>query len=356
MAGIERSTELTPRGRVLLWLAALAGGAAWLGGESSARLAAALLVGPLVIDFLARQRHLRTVSIEVAPRRTVAGVQYEESLQLRHAGRRPLRECQVHEQRTMRTEAPALLPELCGGVNHRLRIRQRSTYRSHLLERVFVLSSCWPLGLFRTSVALKVSGELITEPARVPLTAEIVHAVAATEAQATVSTLAGPEFHSLREHQLDEDARAVHALRSASRGTLVRTIHQGRMPRSVGIVLDLRRPPGRPLGQGSRRFEWSLGACAALLTLLRARAAEALVLVLGEEPISLLVQSPQQERELLTLLAEAGPSAHRPLPPDLLRKVQKLPHCFWIPAGSYLAAPEFAAMPGTVTLVGSDLE
>jgi hypothetical protein len=36
--------------------------------------------------------------------------------------------------------------------------------------------------------------------------------------------------------------------------------------------------------------------------------------------------------------------------------LRHLKHCYWIPAGSYLAAPEFAAMPGEVTLVGGDFE
>jgi uncharacterized protein (DUF58 family) len=275
---------------------------------------------------------------------------------MRHAGRRALRECLLHEPKTMRTEPPALLPELRAGTSQRVALRQRSGHRSHLLERVFLLSSTWPLGLFKTTVITKVPGDLITEPARVPLTAEIVHAVSATEATAATAPLAGPEFHSLREHQPDEDARQVHALRSAATGVLVRTLHQGRMPRSVGIVLDLRRPPGRPLSRGNRRLEWSLGACAALLLLLRSRSAEALVLVLGEDSAVLPIQSPQQERELLTLLAEAGPSPHQALAPELFLRLRHLPHCFWIPAGSYFAAPEFAAMPGTVTLVGSDLE
>jgi hypothetical protein len=353
---VTSRVELTMRGKVLAWLAALAGGAAWLGGDASARLAAALVAAPLLVDLLHRQRHLRSVTIEVAPRRTIAGVLFLETLVLRHAGRRPLRECLLSEPKTMRTEPPALLTEVPSGGSGRISVQQRSLHRSHLLERVFLLSSSWPLGMWKTTAVVKVPAELITEPARVPLTAEVVHAVGATEALAAATLLPGPEFHSLREHLPGEDARAVHALRSAAHGVLVRTVQQGRMPRSVGIVLDLRRPPGRPLAQGSRRLEWSLGACSSLMLTLRARAAEVRVLVLGEEPADLLVQSPQQERELLTLLAEAGPSPHRPLPPQLFSQVQRLPHCFWIPAGSYLAAPEFAAMPGVVTLVGGDIE
>jgi len=121
-------------------------------------------------------------------------------------------------------------------------------------------------------------------------------------------------------------------------------------------VVDLRRPPRRPLHGGNRRFEWSLGACATLLHLLRQHGAAARVLVLAEEPADLLVRGPAQEIDLLTLLAEAQPTAHRPVAAAAFEELQKLPHCYWIPAGSYLAAPEFAAMPGSVTLVGGELE
>ena len=41
---------------------------------------------------------------------------------------------------------------------------------------------------------------------------------------------------------------------------------------------------------------------------------------------------------------------------ELFVAIQRLEHCFWIPAGAYLASPEFAAMPGKVTLVGGEYE
>lgn len=357
MAGAGSTMELTLRGRVLAWLAALASGAAWLGGDDNARLAAAMLAAPLVVDFIAKQRRLHDTELRLGPRRTSAGAPYGESVLLTHRGRRPLRECMLAEPRTMRSEPAVLLPELRAGVPLRVDMRQRSLQRSHLVERVFVLVSHWPLGLFRTRSVVRVASDLITEPARVALHPELLRSADSTEAEAQDrSALPGPEFHSLREHQPEEDARSVHAMRSATLGTLVRRVTQGRLPRSIGIVLDLRRPPGRPLSQGIRRFEWSLGACASLLAMVRARGAEAKVLVLAAEPAELDVRGPLQEQELLTLLAEASPSPHRPLPPELFAAVQRLPHCYWIPAGAYLASPEFAAMSGNVTLVGGEFE
>jgi hypothetical protein len=349
--------ELTMRGRVVAWLAALAAGAAWLGDDPNARLAAALLTAPLLVDLVLRQRRLHATEVRVQARRCVAGAPFTETLTLVHHGNRPLREVLLREPRTMRLEAPALLPSLPPGEPVRVEVRQRSHQRSHQLERAFELVSQWPLGLLRTRAAVRIAADLVTEPARVPLRADLVRAIATHEqAPQDRSQLPGPEFHSLREHLPEEDARLVHALRSAALGTLVRRVTQGRVPQLVGIVLDLRRPPRRPLNQGLRRFEWSLGACASLLHTLRQHGAAARVLVLAEEHADLLVRGPAQELELLTLLAEAGPTAHRPVPAAQFDALRHLEHCYWIPAGSYLAAPEFAAMPGEVTLVGGDFE
>ena len=204
---------------------------------------------------------------------------------------------------------------------------------------------------------IAVAADLVTEPTRVQLSATTLHAIAEREAAPRDrTTLPGPEFHSLREHQPGEDARAVHALRSASLGTLVQRVTRGRMPRTVGVVLDLRRPPGRHLGHGNRRFEWSLGAAATLVTLLRSRAAEVDVLVLDAEPTRLLVQGPGQECDFLTLLAEASPAPHCAVLPAAFEHLQRLEHCYWIPAGAYLAEREYESMAGTVTIVGGDFE
>lgn len=357
MAIPSSSVELTLRGKVVAWLTALAAGAAWLGDDDNARLAAAMLAAPLVVDFVAKQRRLHHTEVQVAARRTVVGALFVEQLTLVHRGRRPARECLLSEPRTMRSEPPVLLPMLPPDAPVRVGIRGRSLQRSHVLERVFVLMSVWPLALFRTRAVVTVAADFVTEPARVPLSAEIVQAIAEQQAAPRDRTMAtGLEFHSLREHQPNEDARGVHALRSAAIGTLVRRVTRGRLPHTVGLVLDLRRPPGRPLQHGTRRFEWSLGACAALVAHLRQRAAQVRVLVVAAEPAQFLVHGPAQEHDLLTLLAEAGPTPHHPLAPDLLDELLRLEHCFWIPAGAYTASPEIAALPRTVTIVGGEFE
>jgi uncharacterized protein (DUF58 family) len=357
MAAANASTELTLRGRVVAWLGALAAGAAWLGDDANARLAAALLTAPLVVDFAAKPRRLQRTAIRVLPRRTAAGATFTEHVELEHAGRWPLRECLITEPRTMRTEQSALLPTLLPGAPVDVEVRQRSLQRSHVHERVFLLSCLWPLGLFRTRAVVPVTAELVTEPARVPLPADVVRATASTEAAPRErSHLEGPEFHSLREHQPEEDARTVHALRSAALGTLVRRVLHGRMPRRVGIVLDLRRPPRATTSHGMRRFEWSLGACASLVRSLLAHGAELRVLVLGSPTPELEIHGPAQEVNLLTLLAGASPAPHQALAPGVLAAVQDLDHCYWIPAGSWFGANEAAGLPRVVTVVGGDVE
>ncbi len=355
MATSTRSIEFTLSGRVVAWLAGLATGAAWIGDNANARLAAAMLVAPLLVDFLLKPRRLHETRIRLAPRRTVAGAAFTERLVVEHAGRLPLRECLVAEPRTMRTEPPALLVTLRAGTPGHVSYRARSLQRSHIVERVFVLMSMWPLGMFRARAIVAVAADLVTEPPRIPLSVEVVRAIAERQAAHVGSApLPGADFHSLREHLPEEDARAVHALRSASLGTLVRRVTQGQLPHTAGLVLDLRRPPGRPLHQGARRFEWSLAACASLVAELRRRAARVIVLVIDAEPVSFTVQGPAQETDLLTLLSEATPAAHHPLRPDVFDALRRLEHCFWIPAGAYMASPEVAAMPGVVTVVGGD--
>lgn len=357
MATSSTILELTLRGRVLACLCAAAAGAAWLGEDPNARVAAAMLAAPLLIDFLTKPRRLHETEVRVGPRRTAAGAPFNEHLTLVNTGRSPVRECLLLEPRTMRLDPPTLIPAMQPGVPQRVSARGRSLQRSHVLERVFLLVTTWPLGLFRVRAVVAIAADLVTEPARVQLATNIEHAIAEREAAPRDRTrLPGPEFHSLREHQPGEDARAVHALRSAALGTLVQRVTRGRMPRTVGMVLDLRRPPGRQLGHGNRRFEWSLGAAATLVNLLRSRAAEVDVLVIDSEPTRLLVRGPGQESDFLTMLAEASPTPHSPVDPANFEHLRRLEYCYWIPAGAFLATREHESIAGTVHIVGGDFE
>lgn len=355
MVASQSTIELTLRGRVLAWLAALATAAAWLGEDPNARVAAALLAAPLVVDFALKQRRLHTTAIHLGARRTSVGAPFTEHVTLLHQGGRTVRDCLFAEPRTMRTEPPLLLATLQPGAPLRVSYRARSNARSHVVERVFVLGSGWPLGLFRVRAVVAAAADLVTEPARVRLNAEVLSCIAEREAAPQDrSRLSGHDFHSLREHQPEEDARGVHALRSAALGTLVRRVTRGRMPRTVGLVLDLRRPPGRTMDGGRRRLEWSLGACATLVSSLRARGAEIDVVVIDGEPHRRLVQGPARELALMTLLAEATPVPHTALPAAIVQELARHEHCYWIPAGSYLAAADQAHLP-SVRVVGGEV-
>ena len=244
-----------------------------------------------------------------------------------------------------------------GASPQRVELRQRSTVRSHVLEHEDPLESQWPLGMFATRSVVSAEAELITEPARVPLRAEVLDAASEAEiAPVERSQLPGPEFYALREHGIDEDARGVHALRSAALGTLVRRVTRGRMPRTVGVVLDLRRAPGTPRGHGLRRCEWSLGACATLTEELHRRGAEIRVLIIDATPEILTVRGPAQLTQLCTLLSEASLARHAAVEGELLEEVGSLVHCYWIAAGGHLRAPELAALPGGATLVEEERE
>ena len=352
MATPNSSLELTPRGKIVLWLAALAGGAAWLGGDENARIAAALLAAPVVVDFVAKQRRLHFTAIHLAPRTTMAGARYTEQVSVEHRGRRPLRHCRLSEPRSMRNEPPTLLPTLTPFQAQRVELRQRSSVRSHIIERVFVLESEWPLGMFASRSVVSVAAELITEPARVTLRAEILEAGADAEtAPVDRSLLSGPEFYALREHNMDEDARAVHALRSAALGTLIRRTTRGRTPASVGIVLDLRRAPGVPRGRGRRRCEWSLGACATLVEELQRRGVRIRLLLIDSTPELLDVDGPARRTQLMTMLAEASLSPHAVVPSEVVAELDDLTHSYWIAAGGFTGAPELQMLRGDATIV-----
>jgi len=351
---VHKSMDITLRGRVLLLLVGLSLGAAWLTGDPNAQLAASLLLAPLFVDFLLKARGLEHIEVQVSHRRTEAGAPFLETVHLRHTGSsRPIHELCVSEPRTAVHQGAALIESLAPGRSIEVRLSCRSRIRSHLLERAFLLESVYPLGFLRSRVIRKVSSDLITEPARVRLPVQVLHSSQQGDPDYRDNLRPfGGEFHSLREYTHGEDARMVHALRSAAVGTLVRRVTQGHLPRQIGMVLDLRRPPGRPLRRGIRRFEWSLGACATLVDHLRSRQMALSCVVLGEESRLEELTSVLQTSEFLTFLSEATASRHRPAPDDLLRQLEACESCYWIPAGGYLDREEIAALPGEVMLLG----
>lgn len=343
MASPHKGIELTARGRVTAALAAASLLGAWLSGDGNVRLAAALLTAPLVVDLAQKARTLGAVTVQVAPRRTVAIAAFRETLQVHNGGRAVLRDLLLREQAT---HGPAtLVVELPPGGRTTAVLACHGPPRSHQLERVFTLATDWPLGLFRATATAVVATDFVAEPRRVALRLCAEPTADPQRAPHPRSHLVGDEFHALREHRPDEEARGVHALRSAAHGQLVRTVVRGRLPQRVGIVVDLRRPPGRVLHHGRNRFEWSLGACASLLDELAATGTTALVLVLGSRTVRWDVDGEAPRRGLLTLLAEVAASPHRALEPGELDELHGLTPCYWIPAGGYRVHGELPDLP-----------
>lgn len=358
MAQAGTAFELTPRGRLVAGLGLLAALAGWLGEDPHARCAAALLLAPVLLDLFCKPRHLHGMALHLPPRRTVVGAPFVERLVASPAGSwRGLRDLLVFEPRTMRGTGPACVGWLPSGKPTELLLPGRSDRRGHLLERVFVLSTCWPLGLWQARAVVTSRTDLITEPARVPLPHAVLPALGAEpRGAAELRSGRGAEFHALREHTFGDDARHVHALRSAGLGMLVQRVRDGREPREVGIVLDLRRPPGRPLAGGQRRLEWSLGATATLVEHGRRAGARVAVLVLDAHSEWRWVRTPGELQALLLLLAEAVAVPHRPLGPELFLALQRFAACWWVPAGSYLAAAEYAPFAAHVQLIDAEFD
>src|SRR5690606_39215128 len=138
-----------------------------------------------------------------------------------------LRDLRVREPRTHVLDAGgAQLPLLEPGEVASVRLVCRSPRRGRVAARSFVLRSGWPIGFFEWRASVSAAVEMLTEPARLRLPADLLRAATPREAAAAGARPDAQEFWSLREYRPGEDARAVHARRSASLGTLVRELHR----------------------------------------------------------------------------------------------------------------------------------
>ncbi len=325
---------MTPRGRVVALLISLAVGAAWLTGDPNARLAASLLVAPLLIDLALKPSQLRRIAIQASTRRTWAGAPFIQDLLVRHTGTRAQRDVTIYEPSTSTFSSAAMLTKAQPREPISLRLPGRSKRRGHAIERVWMLESLYPLGFFSVRAVAKVATELITEPARVELPVDLAHDTWAGQPDARANPRAGgSEFYALREHQLDEDARGVHAMRSASVGTLVRRVLRGQDPRQVGLVLDLRTPNGRAMARMRRGFEWALCASATLTDRAHTEGTVLQVLVVASTPLRFEVLDESSAEEFTTFLAECEPCPDRPLQDQEFAEFGDCDTTYWLSAG-----------------------
>lgn len=334
MAAPGQSLELTARGRTLGMLALMAAVGAWISGDPVARLAASMLLGPLLVDLACKPWSLGRIAISFRPRRAVAGIPFNETLTIEHPGLRPVREALLSEPRTMRSASLALVDRLRPRSRTEVELACRATARGHLVERVVLAASGWPFGLFRVRAVLTTAADLVIEPARIALSPEVLHALADRESAWTPHRrLPGDEFHALREYRDGDDARSVHARRSAALGTIVCRVNIGRQPRDFGLVIDLRRPAAAAVRTSPQHTERGLGLAASLLDALRPDSNRLHVVVIGSRAVPIAVDGEAARTKLLTLLAEAGTSPHRSTEAGAFDSLRGAETIFWIPAG-----------------------
>lgn len=346
---------LTHRGRVLGSMLLMATVAAVWTGDPHTRLATALLLGPLVADWIATPRNLGRVRLRVPPRRVPAMAPFREQVRLElPPGFGSLRDLQLREPATQGfRDGWGWLGILEGGPGgDTLALRARSRVRGHQLERVLALSSSFPLGLVRGRAVHRIPAELITEPSRVALPPGLLQRFNPLRPEPEDARKGpGGDFHSLREYQSGEDARSVHPLRSAATGTLVRRVLRGDPPTEWDLVLDLRLSPERVYRKRGpdevilprhvwQAFEWQVSACATLLDGIRSEHQRGRLWVLDDERVQELpLDGDENIRRALAHLAIVAPSRWSPI----ATRLSELGHrpCIWIPAGGATSAAEW---------------
>lgn len=354
---MQTSLGPTYRGRVLLLLGFLAALAALLSGDSSVRLAAAVLLAPFVVDLAWGGTQLPALKLLISRRRTQAGAPFQETLILQSASStRGVSDLYLREPRTETYAGGVFIPRLAAGRQSTLPMPARTRTRGRFPQRVLVAVSSHPLGLFRRTAVLRCNSEMVSEPARVHLPSHVLEALERPQVEATSRDERGDdEFHHMREYSAGEDARLVHALRSASSGLLVRRVLRNQQHPEACIVLDLRRAPGRSPRLGSRRLEWSLGATAHLVDRMCARSTVITVLVLGREEHTITIRNDSEAEDFLGLLAEARSTPHWQVSPETLERMGHIQQCLWVPAGGFMATKDRAAIGDPVLVTGWEM-
>lgn len=343
---MNTNLEVTYRGRVLLLLGVLATFAAWINKGSSAQLASAILVAPILVDLIWGGLQLPAMRLIMRRRRTENGAPFTELFTLQNLSpSRSVVDLHVREPRIDTYAGGLYIHHLGPGQAEALRVPARTRARGRVYTRSVVAVSSYPLGLIRRSTVLRAETELVSEPSRMPLPNHVMHALERdTHEETSLKASGESEFHSLREYAIGEDARFVHAMRSAATGTLVRRVMHNQQHHEACLILDMRRPPGRSIRVGSRRLEWSLGATATVVDEMRLRAASLTCLVIGDRDERWVLNSSERAEDFLAHLSEARPVTHRPLRQDFLDAAQRFDTCLWVPAGGFKASTDRESM------------
>lgn len=340
------SLDLTPLGRAVVVLASLALGAAWTTGSEPARLAACLLIAPLLVDWVCKLRRFAGVSVVVGPRRTRAGSLLLERARLTNSGRRALWQVYLRENGQVLASVRGQgvhVEYVPPGGEREVELSVRARGRDVAPMRAFVLSTTAPLGLVQLTTTVVTAAPVVSEPARVRLPAFVARQ--GDEGAAALAHARGQDeetFYALRELRDGEHYSRVHALRSGAVGTPVRVLRRGARPCTARVLLDLRAPPGRvPQRSNGQAFEWGLSAAASLVEEFAGRGQACDLVVQGSSAVTFRSLGAHGDlRRFLDCLAAAKPQRHAPASETTLQWLTAGGDAFWIIAGGFAAVRE----------------
>lgn len=350
------SLDLTPPGRALVILASLALGAAWTTGSEPARIAACLLLAPLMIDWAAKIRLLDGVSLRVGRRRTRAGAALVDRLTLCNRGRAVWNlQLGAHGLLASLRAHPALVEHLPAGAEVEVDLPLRARVRGRATTRAFSLTTQHPLGLVRLAGRLQVQASVIVEPARIALRLPQPTSGDDGEHSAEATRRSdGEAFFALRELRDGDDWARVHALRSATLGMPVRVLRRGAVARAARVLLDLRSPPGRAPGRfAGHAFEWGVSAAATLVEELTRSGRTADLVVLGStRTLFADLGGRIAAGEFYEFLASVKPQPHAPISATTQSWLAAGGgDVFWIVAGGFAATIERERVGRTVRVL-----
>lgn len=346
MTASTTTLDLTATGRAIVILASLALGAAWTTGSEPARVAACLLLAPLLVDWAAKIRRFDGLEIRVGRRRTRAGAALVDRVVLANGRRRTIWNLHVgaHGLLASTRANPARVECLPGGGTLDLDLPLRARSRGRASVRPFGVWTQHPLGLVRLHTKLQVSATVIAEPARIALTVA-THATGndGDRAAESMQRRDGEAYYALRELRDGDDWARVHALRSAALGQPVRVVRRGTIARAARVLLDLRSPPRRaPDRYAGQTFEWGLSAAATLIEDLTRGGRTVDVVVLGKKRSSFIdLGGRLAPTAFFEFLASARPQLHVPTPESTLSWLAAGEgDVYWIVAGGFAATFE----------------
>lgn len=336
--------EMTPRGRVTLLLIHLTGSAAWLTQDHVAQLATAALAAPFLVDWACKLLLAPRVKLGLRARRTRAGDTFVERVEVRNlrsfAAAHAL---EVHEPATETRRGRAFVESIPARTPALIEIPTRVKRRGITRARRYELMSAYPFGMIRWRWTADCETYLVAEPARAPLDPDVLQRLTVVQEQESqlVGATTGGEFFSLREYQPDEDARRVHAKKSASYGSLVIREMRGGQDPDLLVVIDLRRPPGRGFHFADRRIEQRISVAATLIDEMLARRIAPTCVLIGADLQQWTLRSDTDVEDFFDNLATARAVNYRKIAGEVFRQLDAHARtAFWVAAAGHEARSE----------------